>query len=126
MCVEKECHRTAKLIVNKKTDRTLIALGSTQIHPRSPMKGHVRLPNKTFIKALRTRADVMLTNEYRTSKVCSGCFQLALTPKNKKHRYVSCRGCASTNNRDVNAGRNILYIGLWALRGRKKNKIFKK
>lgn len=113
MRTEAACHALSKQLVDKK--RTLIAFGSWRIAANSPIRGHVRPGHTQLLKALRVHADVILTDEFRTSKLCSNCHAILRTSR-LPHRYQFCPECGSMWNRDVNAGNNIIYVALCALR----------
>lgn len=108
----------------------------------------------------RNRAEVHITSEYRTSKTCSNCFEIAPPTKKKilsnyycescdqyfdchhsicpnceidckamykgTHRYQFCPRCHIHQNRDINAGRNIIKRGYHEHFDKKLPKVFKK
>lgn len=58
-----------------------------------------------------TGCTVIVVDEYRTSKICSNC---RYYDRDAKYDYESftCKKCANNLNRDLNAAKNILYMGL--------------
>lgn len=85
---------------------------STRGLPPSPKQNQ-------FVQCLRRsfRVEVLLTNEYNTSQVCSKCMgSVKLVPLSSKLRnphYVrSCtvKNCLTKWNRDVNGARNIIRV----------------
>lgn len=113
----KVCHVLAKEICQNK--KVLICIGSTKTAANSPIRGYVRTPKSKLLLALQERAHVMEVNEFRTTKLCSSnnCYHPVNTSKSP-HRYQFCPKCNTSWNRDVNAGNNILSIGLCHLFGR--------
>ncbi len=61
-------------------------------------------------KAARAGRRVALVNPAYTSQRCSGCGDIA--PKPLSERLHACETCGLRLNRDVNAARNILAVGL--------------
>lgn len=112
ICVEKTCHKLSKHLVNNK--KTLIAVGSSKTAANSPIKKYIRLPQKKLLNALRSHADVIEVDEFRTTKLCCHCYAVNIVSQSP-HRYTFCPECRIVRNRDVNAGANILYKGICAL-----------
>ena len=111
------------------------------------VKGHASAPRgKQFMKALQQYAKqikkkkgcrkvyVLKTPEYNTSQVCSACegngehfkmLEPLASQKIKNPHYVrKCQLCQTVWDRDVNAARNILRVGLSIMQERKKPDIF--
>lgn len=126
ICVEKTAHKiAAELVPHPKIRNTLICIGSTEIAAASPMRGYIRTPNRKLIAALKARrADILLVNEFRTTKLCGNCHQENKTSKSP-HRYQFCPNCHTCWNRDVNAGVNILYLGECVINEIDKDENFK-
>lgn len=115
MAVQSTLTKVVKEFVAGK--ETLVVFGDSSISANSPMKGYIRTPNRRLLTTLRYYADVLVVNEHRTSKLCSLCYQTLQPPTKRRHRYMVCRNaeCQTVWNRDVNAGRNILYKGICAI-----------
>ena len=89
--------------------KTLIAYGDGESGPC--IKGYVRTPLKLIHESLNRNqnCDVVLINEFRTTKLCSCCYGVLKTSKSP-HRFQVCQTCRKVWNRDVNAARNIKYL----------------
>ena len=84
--------------------------------------GHRRPPIKALRHRLRLHANVIILDEYRSSKFCSTCSSKRDIPTNqlpelecvqvqqKIHAVVRCGLCKRIWNRDVNASRNLCAI----------------
>lgn len=70
---QKTLDKTCNELQNGK--RTLFALGDVRFSGNSPIKGHRRFPHARLVKCLKQRGDVILIDEFRTSKLCSKCFR---------------------------------------------------
>lgn len=94
------------------------------IKANSPVKGHRRTPINPFIQELLNDPDidVLFIDEYRTSRVCSNCYMFGRWHK----RSFICSHCGKIFDRDVNAARNIGYLGMCILRGERKRPIFRR
>lgn len=112
ICREKGAKKVCKEIVGKYKHKTLIILGDTKTPADSVIKGYIRTPNKHIVKQLEQVADILQINEFRTTKLCSKCHEVAVTSKSP-HRYQFCQKCGISWNRDVNAGNNMLTVGLF-------------
>lgn len=112
MCREKAASTIAKEIVGKYKHKSLIILGDTETSSDSIIRGYIRTPNKILTKHISQFADVLRINEFRTTKLCSTCHEVANTSKSP-HRYQFCQKCNIVWNRDVNAGNNMLQLGLY-------------
>ena len=66
---------------------------------------------KLAYKAEEAGGELVKVNPYRTSQVCSQCGCLPDVPKTLADRVHSC-SCGLVVDRDVNAARNILRLGL--------------
>lgn len=115
--------------------RTIIGYGDCGAAHRSPIKGWPRAPVKTFAKNLARRCELVLVDEYRTSKIHSSCTSSKyltnqMAPRTcrggvlklvKVHQVLHCKtrkgGCGWTVNRDVNASKNILAVLMNQLQG---------
>lgn len=97
----------------------LVVIGKTDISPW--MRGK-RMPMRKVVQRIIERASetresglnklvVTIVDEHCTTKMCSICNKENIVGK-KKTRKVYCPNCKMSWNRDVNAGRNILHIGL--------------
>jgi hypothetical protein len=123
----------------------VVMFGDWTSGPSSPISRRTCGPLEEIKFTLRSRPDVDLrsVDEFRTSMTCSQCncrlsnMRAASKVKNKStgewemrrrskvHKVLHCsnsvdntgtsRGCGTTWNRDVNASRNILTLGLLAL-----------
>lgn len=115
--VEKAATRIATKLVGKQHD-VLVFVGSFRLNPNSPIKGYQRTPFRLLLSKLRLFADVMLIDEFRTTKLCSICHEPTFISRNK-HRYLVClnQQCGMCWNRDVNAGNNMVYKGVSELTG---------
>lgn len=69
-----------------------------------------QLRRLTAYKAERRGGRVMLVNPSGTSQKCSGCGEMV--PKRLEDRTHSCPNCGLVLDRDVNAARNTLALGL--------------
>lgn len=116
--VQKAINQIAKEIVGG-GKRVLVAIGSTKFEANSPIRGYVRTPQPKLLRRLKVIADVVEVDEYRTTILCSTCHTIQRpttktyisrkgTPRT--HRYQFCPNCNICWNRDVNAGKNILYL----------------
>jgi putative transposase len=71
-----------------------------------------KLRRLTAYKAERRGGRVILVNPSGTSQKCSGCEWLSPTKLTLKERMFHCMNCGLTLDRDINASRNILKVGL--------------
>ena len=111
IALEKTATRVARELVGKQQD-TLVFVGNFRLKANGPIKGYQRTPFRLLLKKLRLYADVMIIDEFRTTKLCSVCHVPAFTSQGK-HRYQVClnQQCDICWNRDVNAGNNMVYKG---------------
>jgi len=87
-------------------------------------------------RVIQKKFNVVLVDEFRTSKLCSKCNSILENAKinNKKlHRVLVCRGCKSSGsesknttfmNRDMNACMNMLHISKSWIQSKMRPKIF--
>lgn len=117
MQVEKTATQLAVKLVGKQHD-VLVFVGNLRVQANSPIKGYRRTPFRLLLSKLRLFADVMLIDEFCTTKMCSICHEPAFTSRGK-HRYQVClnQQCGMCWNRDVNAGNNMVYKGVTELIG---------
>lgn len=125
ICVEKTAHTIAKSIVQDR--KALVFIGSTKFSPNAPIKGYIRTPHRALLKAMKIHADVVETDEFRSTKLCSqkDCHNVVKTSRSPK-RYQFCPKCGTSWNRDVNAGNNIAYLGLQHLLEKEVHKNFQR
>lgn len=116
----KTSHRIVKRIVNE--EKVLFLMGNWSQAGNSPIKGHVRWSKSKFIQALRAHCTVELIDEFRTSKTCSSCYGDVSFEK----RMANCASCHLKLDRDVNAAKNIHYVGLARIYGHDYNDAFKR
>lgn len=118
--------KTAAEIVKgllKNKEAALVFIGSTEI---SNHKGnHLSVFQKKIYEHLKRKSDTRLTDEFRSTMLCSKCFNFCLTSK-RPHRYQVCPNCNITWNRDINAGNNIITLGLCELLNLEKPDNFSK
>lgn len=87
----------------------------------SPMKGTTPTPNIGFKKLLLKRFEILEVNEYNTSKLYNKTFEEMKNISVRKNKHIKhlheiltlkeeTEKCIYVN-RDVNACKNILYIG---------------
>ena len=72
-----------------------------------------KLVQYTTYKAAEAGRKVVLLNPMNTSQMCSGCGQIV--KKDISVRVHDCPYCGLTLDRDLNASRNILRLGLQSL-----------
>jgi hypothetical protein len=92
--------------------RVGVYFGNSSIAANSPIKGYVRIPGKLLKEKLKLhpRIRVIMVDEFRSSKLCSLCYQELQIPKSP-HRFVSCQSCKKVFNRDINAANNMIILG---------------
>ena len=72
-------------------------------------RGHPSAPSKRLFYELKKRYPrVRLQSEFRTSKLCSNCYETL--EDTQFYGVKSCQNCFIEWNRDVNAARNIRDI----------------
>lgn len=127
-CTTKLCVELAKEIIGDHKN-VFIAIGSSEMAPNSPIRGKIivkkckkqwiikciinitgyrRVPHRKLIRELRHRADVLMVDEFRTTKLCANCRHVNIISRSP-HRYLFCPNCHTHWHRDVGAGLNILY-----------------
>ncbi len=72
-----------------------------------------KLIQYTTYKAAEAGRKVVLVNPMNTSQLCSGCGQIV--KKDLSFRTHECPYCGLSIDRDLNASRNILRLGLQSL-----------
>lgn len=81
--------------------------------------GWATLRKQLSYKALRHGGKLIEANEYRTTRTCSACGSVPTSsPKGLSAlgiREWTCSDCGTVHDRDVNAARNILRVGLHTL-----------
>jgi hypothetical protein len=79
----------------------------------SPIRGYVKIPFRLLRHMLSCHPKIKLelVDEHRTSMCCSFCYRRLLVPE-RKDRFVYCRHCNKMTHRDINAGNNILRLGM--------------
>lgn len=97
-------------------ERVAVFYGNSKIASCSPMKGN-RLPQQALYNAFQRneKVDVYNVDEYKSTKLCSKCFGELTTKKaRKRYRRMVCHteDCRTVWHRDVNAGRNMVMLGL--------------
>jgi transposase len=110
--VQKFLDKKANQITKTRDERkTFIAYGNGKMPPF--IKGYVKTPLKKFYLALKKNENcvVYLTDEFRTTKLCSTCHKVCKTSQSP-HRFQVCPNCKKVWNRDINAARNILCKAL--------------
>lgn len=117
-CAMKTANR---LLLHTNPKKTLVLVGTTFLErPR----GSIPLPLAEVVSELKKRADVAVIDEYMSTKICSSCFDCETTKL--LHRKQRCSKCGVNWNRDVNAGINIMKLGLLDISGRRRPDIFRR
>ena len=98
-------------------ENVVIALGDADL--RGNMRGVPPVMSTTWVKHLLRCTEVVLVNEFRTSKLCCGCHEVMHQQKNcfRVKRCLNSDCSRGFWNRDVNAAINILNLFLWATYG---------
>lgn len=89
---EKAAHQLSKDMIGQDEGKTLIIMGGTTMVANSPMRGSRRVNHPKLLRALSLRADVLVIDEFRTTMLCSKCYD----PVNRApspHRYQFCPNC---------------------------------
>ncbi|XP_051159683.1 uncharacterized protein LOC127280606 [Leptopilina boulardi] len=113
MSVQRETDLLANYMVGDVKRKQLLVIGSPEISPW--MRGHVRMPLRKVVRRLIEKQSkypnlrIVFIDEHRTTKLCSTCNENMDIFRN---RTAYCASCKISWNRDVNAGRNILNLGL--------------
>lgn len=103
--------------------------GNSKIASSSIIKGHIRLPQQALINAFLNNEKCVMygVDEFRSTKLCSKCFGELETKKGRKrYRRMICKSCKTVWHRDVNAGRNMIMLGLCDHFGHTKPEEFKR
>jgi transposase len=106
---------TTKNHINDSSKKVLLGFGNWSTQKDSIIKGHKRGPVVELKKKLRQWADVVLVDEYLTSKTCCKCHCIT---KKVSYNNVSvnsvlrCQNneCGTVIDRDINASKNIFTI----------------
>ena len=61
-----------------KTKNTIVFIGTT-VDSSPAIKGYVRTPKRAVIASMKRFADVFFVNEFRSTMLCSRCFQPSTT-----------------------------------------------
>ena len=121
---------------------SLVFFGDWRMQSSCPISRKVGGPVREVRRALRARSDVEVrdTDEFRTSRNCSNCHEcltqmkareefmergVVKTRVSRVHKVLHCKSSESgtsaclgtTWNRDANAARNILMLGMRAVQG---------
>ena len=121
-----------EMLTETVAEKTIVCFGDASFRHNS--KGHASSPKQErFVKRLRQlKANVYMTNEYNTSQICSKCMkgqrlEDCKTSTNSHYvRRCTNKTCRTIWNRDVNAARNILYVGKHWIQEGSRCEIFSK
>lgn len=123
--------KMAKLILStKKQERpspptnSLVLIGDNMNY--SGMHGYIGTAQRRIIAELKKLADVHIIDEYGTTKFCAKCKIGKCVTSKSPHRYQYCKMCKTTWNRDINAGLNILHLGVDEILGRTRTTQFQR
>lgn len=104
----------AKLI--PKVSRSAVAIGDGTCWPGLKTK-HIPGSIQSMAKAIKDtrRAEVIIVDEYNTSRLCSKCYGVLKSPGrnvdyNNGKRWKRCDSCKVSWDRDINAGNNMINI----------------
>lgn len=104
---------------NVQEHHPIIFIGQSKIQPC--IKRYPRPPLLPVERKLLLLENVVVirVDEFRTTQNCSLCLKQAIVSTHG-HRWIYCPTCGITQNRDVNASRNICRLGLvcWYLLNR--------
>lgn len=80
--------------------KSLIIVGDQTTAANSPIKGYVRTPIRDVIDKLRqqTNCDVIDFDEFRTTQLCSFCWERAKT-STTPDRFQQCKRCAGVSQK---------------------------
>ena len=134
-------NKLCKSIVDNK--KTLVGFGDFSQH-HGLVKKHPTAPIQKFKHELRRYCDVIIIDEYNTSKTCNKCFQPIELYKNKiirkkrdgthtkarmslinsviRCKLNECKLCCM--DRDINASKNILFLLQLQKEGKKRPECF--
>ena len=99
------------------------------------MKNFISTPNKGIRKLIAKNFDIIIVDEYKTSKLCHNCCSENDNKKykvnnhyRKFHKVLVCQNekCCTIWNRDMNGSLNILKIFNEFINNRKKVKEFQR
>jgi transposase len=87
---------------------------------------------KGLRRIIEKRFDVVMIDEYKTSKLCSKC-HTELKNWNNHHRILCCNGCSGSEsknstfiNRDINACVNIMNLCKDWITHKRRNEVFQR
>ena len=113
-----------------KKEEILIAYGNWSNIKQ--MKYIMPTMGKGLRRIIEKRFDIILIDEYNTSKLCSKCYT-ELKNWNHQHRILCCNGCSGSEskksmfiNRDINACVNIMNICKDWIKDRIRRKEFRR
>jgi hypothetical protein len=134
-------NKLCKSIADNK--KTLVGFGDFSQH-HGLVKKHPTAPIQKFKHELRRYCDVIIIDEYNTSKTCNKCFQPIELYKNKiirkkrdgthtkarmslinsviRCKLNECKLCCM--DRDINASKNILFLLQLQKEGKKRPECF--
>jgi hypothetical protein len=107
-------------------EKVVVGYGDASLNHN--MKGTSPMTSSRFLKALKGRAVVIMTSEFRTSKLCCSCFQemkgeLMTDEEGNRSRSFGLRRCDNSDcicslwDRDDNASINMIFKLIWSLCG---------
>ena len=105
--------RLERILTNEDYPVQIIFAGKA--HPQDQMGKDLI---KQLFRKMKASASVSLVSEFRTSKLCSSCFQPLKNPTKDQYKVLCCDNSRCTHshwNRDINAARNILMLYLYSL-----------
>lgn len=126
----------SKIINNiKDTFGSNILIGYGNWSHTQQMKNFIPTPNKGMRKLIAKNFDIVIVDEYKTSKLCHNCCSENDNKKykvnnhyRKFHKVLVCQNdkCCTIWNRDLNGGLNILRILKEFINNRRKVKEFQR
>ena len=116
-------------------DDVVVAFGNGSF-PTS-YRGNRASPKIGIAKFLSHTLRVVMTDEFRTSKLCSGCHHEqeqaevkswvdGVWVRRKSYEVLKCNHCGATHNRDANAARNIRELLVKQLQGEERPVAFRR
>ena len=98
----------------KKKEQKKVAVAYGDADMSHNIRGVSPLLSSKFYRKMKASASVCLVSEFRTSKLCSSCFQPLKNPSKDQYKVLCCDNskCTHTHwNRDINAAlRNIMVV----------------
>jgi putative transposase len=130
-CRDDFIHKTSKSLAD---EYTLVAFEKLSVN--NMVKNHYiaqaimdatwgKLRRYTTYKVERRGGRVILVNPSRTSQKCSGCRMVAKEKLDLSVRMFECHTCGLLIDRDLNAARNILKLGLEQTHAEKQPILFR-